>query len=117
VDDTPNAPVESSGGTEVRAELSAAATEALADIVAANDGLDEVTPRPPISGIRTTIFPPAAATSWSTFAGSEPEAKATVYIFPAGAPTSRVAAEPADATSNAVTTTAITAAAFPTVSL
>jgi hypothetical protein len=98
----------------VRAEVSAAATDALDDIVAAKLGLEERTPRPPICGMRMTIVPPALATSWSTFAGSEPEAKATVYIFAAGAPTPRVVAEPADVTSNAVATTARAAAAFPT---
>jgi len=47
-------------------------------MVAAKLGFAERTPSPPISGRRTTIVPPAAATSWSTFAGSELEAKATV---------------------------------------
>ncbi len=64
--------------------------------------------------MRTTIVPPAFATSWSTFAGSEPDAKATVYIFAEGAPMSRVAAEPADVTSKAVARTTRAAAAFPT---
>ena len=61
-------------------------------------------------------MPPAAATSWSTFAGSEPDAKATVYVAGGAdaAETPRVAAEPADVTSNAVARTAMAAAAFPT---
>ena len=59
-------------------------------------------------------MPPAFATSWSTFAGSEPEAKATVYIFADGRAESRVAAEPADVTSKAVARTTRAAAAFPT---
>ena len=62
----------------MRLDCCAEATEATESICEAKDGLAETTPMPPICGSRRTIVPPAAATSWSTFAGSELEAKATV---------------------------------------
>lgn len=77
-------------------------------------GFADTTPMPPISGMRTTIVPPAAATNWSTLAGSEPFANATVYIAEGAVETPRVAAEPAVVTSNAVAKTVMAAAALPT---
>ena len=48
---------------------SAAFTELFEEMADTKFGLDEITPMPPISGIRATIWPPAAATIWSTLLG------------------------------------------------
>src|SRR4051794_13829563 len=74
------------GGSEVCMLTPAAATDAIEVSFAGKAGSGEETPRPPSSGIRTAIVPPASATSLSTFAGSVPESNATVYIDVAPVP-------------------------------
>src|SRR5262245_13191677 len=99
------------GGSDVCMLAPAAATEAIELSFVVNDGSDVETPRPPSSGNRQTIVPPASATSLSTSAGSEPDVNATVYIEVEVPPTDRVDADAAETNRTATETAAKAAVA------
>ena len=75
LDFVPAAPV---GRIDVLSARSAPTTPVAFAILLANDGSDETTDTAPSCVRRSTTLPPAAATSWSTFAGSVVELNATV---------------------------------------
>src|SRR5438552_2713167 len=68
------------GPVETVVATSAALTEVFATIAAAKLGFEETTAMPPICGIRVTMEPPAAATSWSTLPGRLCCLKATTNV-------------------------------------